>query len=157
MALSLQADPLVWQKVEIAMMDANPATVAAFKALKAYSNQKKHPTLQFVPFTEVQCDVAGGTAVVDAAHHLYAVYLKKENSATDNLFLVYDDATDDTTDAHAVAAMSVLEANAESYMIYPNGLPMATGAVVTQYTSASGIGKADGSTGGSGFLIIGAA
>jgi hypothetical protein len=132
-----------------------------FYALKAFflnhAANKGNLDLQFIPYTEVQADVAGGTVLLTGAARLYFAYAKKENSATDNITFFYDDATDDTTDANARIGLSVLEANESCWVSYPNGMPLATGIVVTQYTSASGLGKADGSNGANGFVIVGAA
>lgn len=151
----------VWQQVKATLnlgKGANPVAQAAFQALRLYlASQGLNPQLQILPFSEVDCDAAGGTAILTGACRIYGVFVKKEDEGTDNLFLVYDDATNDTTDANARIALSVLEALKEAYAIYPSGLPMATGVLVTQYTSASGLGKADGSNGGNGFVVIGPA
>jgi hypothetical protein len=160
MAFSGTAANLNWQKVLIALdsLGANGFSRDTLRALKAHLSQVKgNPDLQFIPFTEADCDAAGGTAILTGACKLYAVFVKKEDEGTDNLFLVYDDATNDTTDANAVAALSLKDAKHEVVAAYPNGLSMATGILVTQYTSASGLGKADGSNGGNGFVLIGAA
>ena len=159
MAFSGQNANLVWQKVKISLdsLGAGKFSREAFKALKEHIAMKKgSATLQFIPFTEAQCDAAGGTAILSGACTLYGVFVKKEDEGTDNLFLVYDDATNDTTDANAVAAASLKDAKHEVALIYPNGLAMATGVLVTQYTSASGLGKSDGSNGGNGFVVISA-
>lgn len=161
MAFSPSDSNQVWQEVKATLMlakGANPVALAAFDALRRHlATQGGNPTLQILRFSEVDCDVAGGTALLTGACRVYGVFIKKEDEGTDNLFLVYDDATNDTTDANARIALSVLEALKEAYAIYPTGLPMATGVLVTQYTSASGLAKADGSNGGNGFVIIGAA
>ena len=152
---------LVWQQLKATLsagIGSNPASAEAFNDLRKYlATQGGNAQLQILPFTEADCDAAGGTAILTGACRIYGVWVKKLNSATDNLFLVYDDATNDTTDANARIALSVLEANKEAFAIYPTGLPMATGVLVTQYTSASGLGKADGSDGADGFVLIGAA
>ena len=157
MALSLQDGNLAWQKVKIALMNAHPGAGEAFASLKAFlAQQKGNPQLQFVPFTEVQCDVAGGTAVVDAACTLYGIYIKKNTSATDNWFWAYDDATNDGTAADAMVCIPLLRASEQSFWIQPQGFAMGTGVVVTQY-GTDPLGAVDGSEGGDGFLLIGAA
>ena len=160
MAISVENANLVWQKVNVALdsLGASGASRDIFRALKAHLSQVKgNKNLQFVPFTEAQCDAAGGTPIVDAACTLYGVFVKKENEGTDNLFGYYDDATNDTTAANALGFASLKVAKQEVPQIYPDGLPVATGITVTQYLSSSGIGAGDGSNGGNGFVIIGAA
>lgn len=157
MALAVENANLVRQKVKIALMNANPVTQGAFKELLAYlATQKRNPDLQFIPFTEAEADAAGGTAKMDAACKLYGIYVKKENSATDNFFWAYDDAANDGTAADARVSLALLVANDESLYINPAGLDMAAGVVVTQYVTDA-LGASDGSNGGDGFLIVGAA
>jgi hypothetical protein len=156
MALSLEDGNLVWQKVKIALADANPAVHAAFAELKKYlAQQKRNPQLQFKAFSEAEADASGGTVLLDAAHRLYAVAVKKDATATDNYLKVYDDATDDTTAGDQIVALALLEASEWVIQIYPNGVPMGTGAVVTAHTTS--IGTTDGSDSGNGFIIVGAA
>lgn len=157
MALSLVDGNLAWQSVKIALMNANPAAQAAFGELKKYlAQQKGNPQLQFKAFTEANCDAAGGTAILDAAHTLYGVYVKKLASGTDNFFWVYDDATNDGTAGDARVCLALLVASQEAFAVYPNGLAMGTGAVVTQYATDA-LGASDGSDGGDGFVLVGAA
>lgn len=155
-ALSLTDANVCWQKANIALLNANPLIVSTFKALKSYLAQARgNPKLQFIPFTEVQADVAGGTAIADAACTLYGVYTKKENSATDNWFWIYDSATDDTTAAKARVCIPQFIANEQNVFVSPAGIAMATGVLVTQYVTDP-LGASDGSTGADGFVIIGA-
>lgn len=159
MALSLENANNVWHKVNSALGSADPGIVLQFKALKHYLSQHRvggPRDLQFVPFTEAQCDAAGGTAVVDSAHTLYGIYIKKDTTATDNWFWLYDDATNDGTAADAMVSIPLLRASEQSCWIQPQGFAMGTGAVVTQYATDP-LGAVDGSDGGNGFLIIGAA
>lgn len=159
MAVSAENANLVWQKVSLALqaLAASGFSQDQFRALKAYLAQVGgNKDIQFIPFTEADCDAAGGTVLLTGAGTLYAVFVKKEDEGTDNIFLLYDDATNDTTDANARIAISLLLAKQEGAVCYPAGIPLATGIVVTQYTSASGLGKADGSNGGNGFVIVGA-
>lgn len=155
-ALATENANLVRQKTKIALANAHPAIQEAFKDLLVYlASQGKNPDLQFMPFTEVQADVAGGTVLLTGACKLYAAFVKKENSATDNFTWIYDDATDDTTAANARVEFPLLVANDEQFYINPRGLDLATGVVVTQYTGP--LGTTDGSNGGDGFVICGAA
>lgn len=156
MALALEDANRVWQKVGKVLGDRNAGVQLAFRGLKQYlAEQKSNPDLQFVPFTEAQCDAAGGTPVVDAACKLYGVYIKKEASDTDNFFWAYDDATNDGTAGDARVGLPLLISGEEQAWVHPNGLPMGTGVVVTQYATDP-LGASDGSNGGGGFLVIGA-
>ncbi len=159
MAVSAQNANLVWQKVAIALdsLGANSYSRDQFRALKAYLSQvKRNIDLQFVPFTEAQCDDADGTGILAGANTLYAVFVKKEDEGTDNLFFIYDSATVDTTTAEARIGLSLLAAKQEASAVYPAGLVMANGVTVTQYTTAGGLAGTDGSNGGNGFVIVGA-
>lgn len=154
MALAVEDAGKVWQKAKGNLMGANPAIQNAFLELRKYiSTQKGNIQLQFIPFTEVQADAAGGTVLLAGAAKLYGAFVKKENSATDNFTWLYDDATDDTTAANARVEFPLLIANDEQMYINPGGLDLATGIVVTQYTGP--LGTTDGSNGGSGFVIVG--
>lgn len=153
-AFAVESSNKVAQKVKAALANANPAAVAAWDELKKYlATQKRNPDLQFIPFTEVQADVAGGTVLGSGTGKVYFAYIKKENSATDNFAWLYDDATDDTTAANARIQFPLLVANDEQFYCNPAGLDLATGLVVTQYTGP--LGTTDGSNGGSGFVVIG--
>lgn len=157
MALSLENSNLVKQKVKSSLMGAHPVVQDAFADLmKFLATQGGNPELQFIPFTEADCDAAGGTAKADVACKLYGAFVKKENSATDNFFWIYDDATNDGTAGDARVSLPLLVANRESIYIDPKGLDMAAGIVVTQYATDA-LGAVDGSNGGDGFLIVGAA
>ena len=155
MAFSGQDGVLVWQKVKKALAGAHPAAQNAFKDLREYfATQGKNPQLQFLAFTEADCDAANGTALLTGACTVYGTYVKKLASATDNWYKVYDDATDDTTAGDQMIAIPLLTASEEAYEIHTSGLPFGTGVLVTQHTTS--IGTADGSDGGDGFIIIGA-
>jgi len=157
MAVSLEDGNKVWQKVNKALAGANPGVVAAFRGLKEYIGQQGgNPQLQFIPFSEAQCDVSGGTALLDGACKLYGVYTKKEDSATDNWFWLYDDATNDGTAADAMLCVPQLVANAEAAAVFPAGFALGTGIVVTQYATDP-LGASDGSNGAAGFVVIGGA
>ena len=156
MALSLENANTAKQKVKIALMNAHPVHQGAFKALFEFlATQGGNPDVQFVPFTEAQCDAAGGTNVVDAACQLYGVYVQKISAATDNYFKLYDDLTDDTTAGDQIVAVPLLDTAQTAAEFYPGGLDFAVGIVVTQHTTS--IGVTDGSDGGDGFIILGAA
>ena len=156
MALALEDSSLVKQKVTNALQDAHPVIQNAFNdVLKFLATQGGKPTLEFIPFAEADCDAAGGTVKADAACKIYGVYVKKVSAATDNYFKIYDDATDDTTAGDQIIALPLLATTEAVFEVHPAGLAMGTGIVVTQHTTS--IGVTDGSDGGNGFIIIGAA
>lgn len=132
------------------------ASILAFKGLKeALATQYGNAQLQFLPFSEDDADTAGGTVLLSGACKVYAVFVRKVSAATDNYVKVYDDATDDTTAGDQIIAIPLLATQEEAFEIHPNGLAFATGIVITQHTTS--IGVTDGSDGGNGFIIIGAA
>lgn len=156
MAVSLVDANKVWQEVNIALdtLGASGAARDTFRALKAHLSQvKKNPQLQFIPFTEVLADVAGGSVLLSGASKVYGVYVKKEDEGTDNMVFLYDDATNDGTAGDAFLGLDLTLAEEEALAIYPGGYVAATGIVVTQYSD--GIGATDGSNGGNGFVIVG--
>ena len=162
MALSLENSNLVKQKVKLCLSGTNtgkgtyPIADEVFGAfLKYMATQGGNPDLQLVTFSEVQCDDADGTGVVDAACKIYGVYVRKVSAATDNYFKLYDSATVDTTAGEQIIAIPLLHTTQEAMELYPQGVAMANGVTATQHTTS--IGVTDGSDGGDGFIIIGAA
>lgn len=163
MAFSGQDAQKVFSKIKKMLegIDANPAiqasASAAFKGLKeVLATQGGNPQLQLLPFSEADADVAGGTVLLSGACRVYAVFVRKNTSGTDNWFWLINDATNDGTDADHMIALALLEASKSAFAIYPAGVPFDTGVVVTQY-GTDPIGKVDGSEGGDGFVLIGAA
>lgn len=155
MAISLESANKVRQKTR-ALENLDSSAYRALQAFFQYwATHKGNADLQYLPFSEAECDAAGGTVKADAACTVHFVYVKKEDSATDNYFKLFDDATDDstTTDQRLVLPLFIAK---ESVVWQSNsGLPMAAGVVVTQHTTSEGV--TDGSDGGSGFVIIAAA
>lgn len=154
MALSLESAGKVRQKTRgLELLDNS-----AYRALQAFfqywATHKDNADLQYLPFSEAECDAANGTPKADAACTVYFVYVKKENSATDNYFKLFDNATVDTTTTDQRLALPLFIANESQIFQTNKGLPMANGIVVTQHTTSEG--TTDGSDGGSGFILIGA-
>lgn len=153
---------LVWQQVKNSLnagassVGPHPVAVAAFQELRKYlATQGGNPQLQILPFSEADADAAGGTSLLSGACRVYGWYVKKLNSGTDNTVKLFDDVTDDTTTTDQRLSMVLEAANQVSFQIYPTGFSMPTGIVVTQHTTVEG--STDGSDGGDGFVIIGAA
>ena len=154
MAISIENANKVRQKCNADTLDKS-----AFRALQAFfqywATEKGNADLQYIPFSEADCDDADGTGLADAACTLHFVYIKKAASATDNYFKIFDNATVDTTttDQRLVLPLFVSE---ESQVWQSNkGLPLAVGLTVTQHTTSEG--TTDGSDGGGGFVIVAAA
>lgn len=163
MAVSLQDANLVWQKVSKSLGNSggvsrgpSSAAAAAFRGLKEYlAQQGGNPQLQFFPIDEDAADVAGGTVLLSGACKVYGVYVRKLNEGTANTVKLFDDATDDSTTTDQRISIILGAANQEGFQIYPSGFSLATGIVITQHTTVEG--STDGSSGGNGFIIVGAA
>jgi hypothetical protein len=161
MALSLENSLLVWQKTRIALdtFAANQVIRAAFKALKEQlAGVGGNPDLQFVVFANTSVDDASGLVLADAACKLYAVFAKKQATATDAYLSILDDATDDTgvaTDVRMV--LPFLVASHQVVAVDPAGIDMATGVVAKSYTDWDGTTDSSAGDAMDGFIIIGAA
>ena len=154
MALSLESAGKVRQKTRMYTLD--PSVFYALKGFFLYwSTNKGNSDLQLKPFSEADADTAGGTALLDAACTLHVVYVKKLDAATDNYVKIFDDATDDTTTTDQRLVLPLFQAKESQIWISNKGLPLGTGAVITQHTTSEG--TTDGSDGGDGFIIVAAA
>ncbi len=173
MALALQDENLVWQKVGKALSvqqaglsgsSASPVSQNVFKALKlTLATSKLAPQLQFVPFS--YANVTGSTGYqfgISGAFHLYGVYAKKTGTGTTGTYLDFFDAETTTASSlKAAAYMSTGTSGAgpgdEIAWTWPAGVAFATDVTVIAATTATG-GTA--STGASdvinGFAVIGA-
>lgn len=154
MALSLENALKVRLKTRALNLD--PSAHGALKSFFLYwAQHKSNADLQFLPFSEAECDAAGGTSKAADPCNVHFVYVKKENSATDNYFKIFDDATDDSTTTDQRLVLPLFTAEESVHWCSNKGLPMAAGVVVTQHTTSEG--TTDGSDGGGGFVIIAAA
>ena len=160
MALSLQAAGIVRQKVYSALFGTNASPRGRLFWQGAVEFFRQHADagnadLQFIPYAEADADVAGGTVLADAACQVYLFYVKKLASATENTVKLFDDATDDTTTTDQAQGITLGAASQEAMLFFPTGFDMLAGVVVTQHTTPEGV--TDGSDGGDGFVVIGAA
>lgn len=162
MALSLESPNLVRQKVYAALSGTNNPSAKHqlwWSAAREFFNQwvsQGNANLQFLPFSEADADAAGGTVLADAACKVYMFYVNKSGSATtENTTKLFDDATDDTTAGDQTLSIITGAAGQEALIIYPTGFSHAAGVVITQHTTIEG--TTDGSDGGDGFVVIGAA
>lgn len=170
MALTLQDENLVWQKVNKILSiqvagstgtAANPATQNAFRALKLQmSTQKLNPQLQLVQFGPADVDAATGFVVGVGACTLYALYGKKVGTGTTAAFLgVYDKNSNATSTDQKSASLYFKSFKDEAFAMSPTGWAHtnATGPTIASTTT---IGGGTATTGDSdsqiGFAILGA-
>lgn len=161
MALSLENGNLAWQKVKIALANANPAAQAQFAALKAYlAQQKGNPNLQFIPFGDADLVQATGYSPIGAVTStVYGVYFRKNGTGvgtgTDS-WLTVGNASTNTVDATKFIALMTQSADDEVAAIYPDGLIFGTDLTLTGETSAQDGTESTSGDSGSGFILIGA-
>lgn len=157
MALSTEAINLVKQKARIALAGAAPFVQDAFKALWFnMATHKSNPDLQIVTFADLGADAVAA----DVACKLYAIYVKKQATATDAFFKIFDDATNDATAGDAVHCIGLLTSGEEAVYMQPKGFDLTTGLVYGSYTALVGSNGSTPSTSGDGpdgFIIFGAA
>ena len=169
-ALALESPLLVRQKVYAALDSVGSPGVATnrggsakqklwWTVAREFFNQwvtQGNANLQFIPFDETEADAADGTEFLNVAHKVYLFYVKKTGTATTaNTVKLYDNIAGDsvTTEQRLSIILSALAQ--EAMLVYPTGFSMATGLVVTQHTTIEG--STDGSDGGDGFIVVGAA
>jgi hypothetical protein len=158
MALSLENSNLVWQKVNVALANAEPAAQKAFAGLKQWlAQQKGNANLQFILIDDADVTGTDGVVSADAACRVYGVYVKKRATATDSFFKLFDDATNDGTAGDQRIVLALLEASETQVFIAPDGLSMGTGIVSTSHTTSQGTTDSTAGDSGDGFLIIGGA
>lgn len=163
MALSLESANLVRQKVYAAVQGTdNPSAKQRlwWVAAREFFNQwvtQGNADLQFIPYSEADADDADGTSLADAACKVYLFYVNKRGTATtENTTKLFDNASGvDTTSTEQTLGLTTAASGQEAMMIYPTGFSMAAGVVVTQHTTPEG--TSDGSDGGDGFIVVGAA
>ncbi len=160
MALSLEVGNLAWQKVKLALMDANPAVQAMFAGLKTYlAQQKGNINLQFIPFGDADLVQATGYSPIGVGCTVYGVWIKKNGTgvgtSTDSWLTVGNAATN-TVDATKFIALMTQAADDEAVAVYPNGLVFGTDLTLTGETSAQDGTESSSGDSGSGFILIGA-
>jgi len=158
MAVSTEAINLVKQKARISLdgIDAGPGAKAAFKAFWFWmATHKGNPDLVHAAFADLTTDAV----VEDEACTLYAVYLKKQTSSTAAYYKIFNDATDDSTAADAVACVPLITSDYETFLIFPKGVSLSAGLVHGSYVAGDDYNGTTQSTSGDGpdgFVIYGA-
>lgn len=163
MALSLENQNYVWQRVASLQSVMHPDVAKQFKALReALSQSKRNIQLQLLTFTGAQSVAAGGTVLLDGACTVYAVYVKKNGTTGANgnttaaAIKIYDDATNDGTAGDAKLGVGVLTTNDEAALTHPVGFAFGTGVVVTGHVNFAATTDSAAGDGGQGFVIVGA-
>lgn len=148
------AGNIAWQKVNKALMGANPGVQEAARMLKIYlSQQKKNPDLNVAFFSQADSVLATG-AVLTGAPTIYFIYAKKGTVATASYLKLSDDATAGGVAASFKYIFPFLTASEEKCYVDPNGTAFTAGIAVMSHTSASGATVSTGaSTGQDGFII----
>lgn len=153
MALSLENANLVWQKAKIALesLGAKRVHVEALRQLKEYlSSVRSNPDLQFVAFA----NLTGDTVVADAACQLYAIFAKKQATATDAFLKAVDHATT-AAGTTFFLCVELAEASEQVLLIFPGGIPQASGITLVSSTTDTGGTDSTSGDGPDGFCIIG--
>lgn len=155
MALTTIEQSLVKQKSLQAIRNAGGAAVLALKSFWMGRNQEgQNGKLYFLAFGDLTADAV----VVDAACKVHFVYLKKQATATDAFYKIFDDATNDSTAADAVLGMALTGSADEQFFYSKLGLDCAAGVVHGSYTAFLGYNGSTASTSGDGpggFIIVG--
>jgi hypothetical protein len=158
MALTTESAGRVRQKTRV--YTQSPAILMALKAVFLYlATTKKNPDLAFLPITGSDADAATGQVLSDSPCIVYAVYGRKpEGADTDAYLNLFDDATDDAgaaTDTRV--SIDFQSGGDEAFLIFPQGLDMATGLVAKAYTDYDGTTDSVAGDAPNGFVIVSAA
>lgn len=159
----LEGANLVWQRVnefmslQVGTVPTSPVTRAAFlRSLKQWlATQKGNPKLQYASFTNVTAAVNVGITTGGAT--LYALFLKKQNTATAAYPRINDtNATvGGASGANMIAQLPLLVAGDEIALIFQPGLVLATGLGIESATTAAGGADSTSGDGPNGFAIFG--
>lgn len=158
MALVTENANLVWQKVKIALMNAEPAIQNTFLDLKMYlATQKKNIDLQFIPYTAEQATTDGGADLVGAASTLYGWYAngRRITGTTSSFLAIHAAATNGATTTTLVTAR-FKAISQKLAAIFPFGLACETGLTISAATAVGGATESTLADGADGFVIVGA-
>ena len=103
-------------------------------------------------------DLTVDAVVSDAAAKVHFIYCKKQATATDSFYKIFDDTTHDATAADAVFGMLLSGASDEQWYASVKGLDCAAGVVHGAYTAFLGYNGSTATTSGDGpdgFIILG--
>lgn len=170
-AAAVEAENLVWQRVDQALAEATPGAQFMFQGLKKWlAQQKSCPDLRLTPLVNstvspnLQTASTGGLYGLIATR-IYGLYMRKTTTAgTTAAYLKgFDFAGDDAVSGLTASSRFVLPLGAvasakpgtllEGLMIWPNGFPFANGLRLTVVTLADTFTLSSTTDGGDGFLI----
>lgn len=152
MPVSTESANLVRQKV-MTFPTRDPAVHLLLDAFFRYwSEHKSNQDLEYFAFSALADD----TVAVDAANTLFVVYFRKQNTTVDAYPKVFDDATATGTAADERITTFLADGNDDQVLIFPDGMPMAAGIVLTSHTTSSGTTDSGAADGPAGFLVWGA-
>lgn len=168
MALSLQDENLVWQKVNKALGNqsggpttgtaANPVMQNGMRALKLQlATSKLAPQLQFVPFSYANITGASGYQPgIATAFHLYGFYVEKSGTGTTGTYFNIDDAASGSSASRREQAYLVNTLD-QAMGLFPYGVSFSTDLTFSVTTTSSGTTESTGAGDViQGFAIIGA-
>lgn len=148
-AVTYSTSNAVWQEVKSALMNANPASQMAFAGLKTWlAQQFGNPDLYFYAFGDINTAIDPD---LDGPYQIYAVWGKKQATATDAFLKVRDNATDQIV-------LPFLIASEEAFAIFPRGhdIADAAGFKLESHTTSAGSTDSTAGDGATGFIIFGA-
>lgn len=163
-AKALEGANLVWQRVNeflslqtSSTLPTTPLSRAIFlRDLKQWlATQKGNPKLQYASFSNVTAAVNVGITTGGAT--LYAIYLRKQNTATAAYPRINDtnNTVGGASGANMIAQWPLLVGGDEIATIFAPGLVLTTGLGIESATTAAGGSDSTSGDGPNGFAIFG--
>jgi hypothetical protein len=170
-AAAVEAENLIWQRVDMALAGGTPGAQMVFYALKRWMAQHlQAPLARFTPLVNsstspnlVTASTGGMYGLI--ATRLYGIYIRKTTTAstTAAYLKLFDNATDDAISGLTAASRLVIPLGAvssgapgtllEGMYISPNGFPLANGIRFSLVTLADTFTISSTTDGGDGFCI----
>lgn len=157
MALSTVAANLAWMQVDSALLSlsAKPAYREELRQLKAYLSQNKsNPDLQVV----FMANVTAAANVINAACTIYAIYMKKQATATAAYPRMNDNASTTvggSNGSNMTDVWSLPVTGQELLVIYNTGRKQSNGIAVESATTAAGGTDSTSGDGPNMFFVFG--
>lgn len=152
-ALTTEAPVLTWRRVEQVLANATPGAQAMFRSFQSFLMQQRGAVnLQFIAINDLTDDVND----LDGAVRVYAIYLKKQATATDAFYRLFNDATNSGTASDVFVTLPLLESGKEAILFFPDGVPFSDGLVHTSQTDGDGTTDSTTGDGPNGFMLVGA-
>ena len=131
---------------------------AAALALKGFWMGRNQQGLSGKLYLLKFADLGADAVVSDAAAKVHFIYCKKQATATDSFYKIFDDTANDATAADAVLGIALTGSGDEQWFASVKGLDCAAGVVHGAYTAFLGFNASTPSTSGDGpdgFIILG--